>query len=41
MGDEKYQSETRKLLNKLKEYAYEEGITEQQISDKPVSSNQM
>lgn len=34
MGDEKYQEEMRMLLNKLKEYAHERGITEQQIADK-------
>ena len=34
MGDEKYQEETRMLLNKLKELAHEKGITEQQIADK-------
>lgn len=34
MGDEKYQEETRMLLNKLKELAHEKGITEQQITDK-------
>ena len=34
MGDEKYQEETRMLLYKLKEYAYEKEITEQQIADK-------
>lgn len=34
MEDEKYQEETRVLLNKLKEYAKEKGITEQQIADK-------
>lgn len=34
MEDEKYHEEMRMLLNKLKEYALEKGITEQQISDK-------
>jgi len=34
MGDEIYQEEMRMLLNKLKELAYEKGITEQQIADK-------
>jgi transcriptional regulator with XRE-family HTH domain len=34
MGDEKYQEETRILLNRLKELAKEKGITDQQIADK-------
>jgi len=34
MEGEKFQEETRMLLNKLKEYAYEKGITEQHIADK-------
>lgn len=34
MEDEKYQEETRMLLNKLKELAKEKGITEQQIAYK-------
>jgi transcriptional regulator with XRE-family HTH domain len=34
MEDEKYQVETRMLLNQLKDFAKEKGITEQQIADK-------
>lgn len=34
MEDKKYHEEMRMLLNKLKEYALENGITEQRISDK-------
>jgi len=41
MEDEKYQQEIRMLLNKLNEFAHQKGITEQQISDKQASFNQM
>lgn len=34
MEDEKFQDETRMLLSKLKEFAKEKGITEQQIAEK-------
>lgn len=34
MDDEKYLEETKILLTKLKEYAYEKGISEKQIADK-------
>jgi transcriptional regulator with XRE-family HTH domain len=33
MGNEKFQEETRILLNSLKEIAKEKGITEQQIAE--------
>lgn len=34
MDDGKYLEETKILLTKLKEYAYEKGISEKQIADK-------